>query len=93
MSRLTAILIVFLFRFYNSYLEYFRAVLLEKDVTDVLEEYIFSSKANIGGPGVKEHPRMLNRWLAAIVHPMIHVGNGLEFGLLGLVAEGRLYSS
>ncbi|RDX50762.1 hypothetical protein OH76DRAFT_440647 [Lentinus brumalis] len=74
--------------FYNSYLEYFRAVLLKKDVTDVLEEYFFSSKANIGGPGLEGHPRMLNRLLAVLAHPMIHVGNGLEFGLLGLVAEG-----
>ena len=37
-------------RFYNSYLEFFRALLLKKDVTEVIEEYIFSPKANIGGP-------------------------------------------
>ncbi|RPD56818.1 hypothetical protein L226DRAFT_492010 [Lentinus tigrinus ALCF2SS1-7] len=74
--------------FYNSYLEYFRALLLKEDVTYVIEEYLFSAKSNIGGPGIEGHPRMLNRFLAAIVHPMIHVGNGLELGLLGLVAEG-----
>ena len=63
-------------------------MLLKKDVTDVLEEYIFAAKANTGGPGIEGHPRMLNRFLASIVHPMIYVGNGLEFGLLGLVAQG-----
>ena len=80
-------------RFYNSYLEYFRTVLLKKNVTAVLEEYVFAAKANVGGPGNDGHPRMLNRLLALIVHPMIHVGNGLEFGLLGLVAEGMSHSS
>ena len=63
--------------------------MLKKSAGEVIEEYIFSSKANIGGPGVEGHPRMLNRFLAAIVHPMIHVGCGLEFGLPGLVAEGE----
>ena len=76
-------------RFYNSYLEFFRALLLKKDVTEVIEEYIFSPKANIGGPGIDGQPRLLNRFLASIVHPMIHTGCGLEFGLLGLVAEGE----
>ncbi|RPD56826.1 hypothetical protein L226DRAFT_574175 [Lentinus tigrinus ALCF2SS1-7] len=74
--------------FYDSYLEYFRAVLLKKGPADVLEKYIFSPKANVGGPGIDAHPRMLNRLLAVLLHPMIHAGNGLEFGLLGLVAEG-----
>ncbi|KAH9914000.1 uncharacterized protein BXZ73DRAFT_106782 [Epithele typhae] len=74
--------------FYNSYLEYFRAVLLKKSPAEVLEEYIFSAKANIGGPGIEGHPRMLNRFLAAVVHPIIYVGYGLEFNILGLTAEG-----
>ena len=33
--------------------------------------------------------RGLDRFFAALVHPMIHTGNGLEFGILGLVAEGK----
>lgn len=78
-----------LLRFYNSYLEFFRDLLLKKDVTEVLEAYIFSEKANVGGPGIDGHPKMLNRFFAALVHPMIHAGNGLEFGILGLVAEGQ----
>ena len=78
-----------LVRYYNSYLEFFRDILSKKDVTEVLEEYVFSAKANIGGPETKGQPRMLNRFLAGLVHPMIHTGNGLEFGILGLVAEGE----
>ena len=57
-------------------------------MAEVVEEFVFSPKANIGTPGVEGHPRMLNRFLAAIFHPMIHAGCGLEFGLPGLVAEG-----
>ncbi|KAI0739605.1 hypothetical protein C8Q80DRAFT_1222014 [Daedaleopsis nitida] len=79
--------------FYNSYLEYFRSLLVKKDVTEVIEEYIFSAKANVGGPGVDGSPRLLNRFLASIVHPMIHTSCGLEFGILGLVAEGLAQSA
>ncbi|KAI0366503.1 hypothetical protein BV20DRAFT_1055640 [Pilatotrama ljubarskyi] len=31
---------------------------------------------------------MLNRLLAGLLHPLIHAGYGLEFGLAGLLAEG-----
>ncbi|OBZ73399.1 hypothetical protein A0H81_07066 [Grifola frondosa] len=31
---------------------------------------------------------MLNRFLAGILHPLIHTGYGCEFGLLGMIAEG-----
>lgn len=37
--------------------------------------------------------RMLNRFLAGLLHPLIHTGYGAEFGLLGMVAEGnQVYS-
>jgi hypothetical protein len=39
----------------------------------------------------KNHPEMLNRLLAGLVHPFIHLAYGLEFGLPGQVAEGLLY--
>ena len=39
----------------------------------------------------KNHLEMLNRLLAALVHPFIHLAYGLEFGLPGQVAEGLLY--
>ena len=36
----------------------------------------------------KKHPEMLNRLLAGLVHPFIHLAYGFEFGLPGQVAEG-----
>ncbi|KAI0776927.1 hypothetical protein BD413DRAFT_523845 [Trametes elegans] len=74
--------------YYDSYLKYFRGRLLEKDITEVLEQYFFTSTANIGGPDTGVEPNMLARLHAVLVHPLIHAGGGLEFGLLGLVAEG-----
>jgi len=61
----------------------------------VLEEHVFDQKANFDGSGGVQ-PEMLNRFLDAILHPMIHVGYGFEFGLPGMVVEGthgvnRLY--
>jgi Questin oxidase-like len=34
---------------------------------------------------------MLNRLMAGLVHPFIHLAYGFEFGLPGQVAEGLLY--
>jgi hypothetical protein len=36
----------------------------------------------------KKHPEMLNRLLAGLLHPFIHLNYGFEFGLPGQVAEG-----
>ena len=33
--------------------------------------------------------KMLSRFLAGVLHPLIHVGYGAEFGLLGMFAEGK----
>ncbi|PCH34665.1 hypothetical protein WOLCODRAFT_139493 [Wolfiporia cocos MD-104 SS10] len=32
--------------------------------------------------------QMLSRWMAGLLHPLIHTGYGAEFGLLGMLAEG-----
>jgi hypothetical protein len=37
----------------------------------------------------KKHPQMLNRLLAGLVHPFIHLAYGFEFGIPGQVAEGE----
>ncbi|KAI9439320.1 hypothetical protein H4582DRAFT_131801 [Lactarius indigo] len=39
-------------------------------------------------PAKKKHPQMLNRLLAGLVHPFIHLAYGFEFGIPGQVAEG-----
>ncbi|KAI0776913.1 hypothetical protein BD413DRAFT_610496 [Trametes elegans] len=75
-------------QYYDAYLHFFRDLLGQKSVSEVLEEYIFSPKANVGDATTGDAPKMLLRFLATIVHPLIHTGCGLEFGILGLVAEG-----
>jgi len=78
---------------YNAYLNFFSYVLSEKDVDvgEVLEKYIFSEKFNFDKNQKgddKPHPEMLNRFYAGLLHPMIHTGYGVEFGLKGILAEG-----
>ncbi|KAJ7575961.1 hypothetical protein C8J56DRAFT_974211 [Mycena floridula] len=73
--------------YYQGYLYFFCDLLLKKPANVVIEEWIFSSRANFDSyNGVK--PMMLNRLLAGILHPMLYLGYGLEFSLPGLVAEG-----
>jgi len=61
-----------------------------KPVATLLEEYVFATRANF--PGNEKRPEMLNRFLQGLLHPQIHTGFGVEFGLPGLVAEGNLLS-
>lgn len=69
---------------------FFTNVVKEKGSAAAIEEYIFSTKANFDpARTVGEQPQMLNRLLASLLHPIIHVGYGLEFGLPGMVIEGE----
>lgn len=55
-----------------------------------MEKYIFSSKANFASTTESgRSPQMLCRFLASILHPLIHFGYGVEFGLPGIMSEGR----
>ncbi|KAH9483291.1 Questin oxidase [Psilocybe cubensis] len=72
--------------YYQAYLEFFKAEVIAKDVSAILEEYIFSASANVGAGD--NHPAMLNRLLAGLFHPLIHVGLGVEFAVPGVLAEG-----
>ena len=63
----------------------------EVDIGEVLERFIFSEKYNFDKTRQgeeKAHPQMLNRFLAGLLHPIIHTGYGVEFGLRGILAEG-----
>ncbi|KAJ7101253.1 hypothetical protein B0H15DRAFT_815467 [Mycena belliarum] len=71
-------------QFYRAYLYFFSDLVLKKPLRAVVEEFIFSSKANFEG----KQPQMVNRLLAGILHPLLYLGYGLEFSLPGLVAEG-----
>ncbi|KAL0570873.1 hypothetical protein V5O48_011084 [Marasmius crinis-equi] len=76
-------------KYYDSYVDYFLQCLRNKSAVDVLEEHVFSPSMNVhsgGGPG--EDLQMLCRFVDGLVHPMIHVGYGIEFGLPGILAEG-----
>lgn len=76
--------------FYSSYLNFFTAELLENAVVATMEKHIFSSQANVdvSGPDGSQL-MMVDRFISQLFHPLIHAGYGLEFGFLGLVAEGK----
>ncbi|KAJ7578005.1 hypothetical protein C8J56DRAFT_836198, partial [Mycena floridula] len=77
-------------RFWKAYNDFFKNLVEKEGVDAVIEEYIFSQKANFH-PSLKagqKHPQMFDRFLASLLHPMIHLGYGAEFSLPGMVVEG-----
>ncbi|GJJ12133.1 hypothetical protein Clacol_006374 [Clathrus columnatus] len=70
--------------YYNAYLKFFANELRNNGSQSTLEKFIFSSDANFG----EKHPEMVSRLFGGLLHPFIYVGYGIEFGHLGLVAEG-----
>ncbi|KAF9019801.1 hypothetical protein BDZ89DRAFT_1072726 [Hymenopellis radicata] len=75
--------------YYVAYVDFFKAKITEKGVSQVLENYVFARSANIiDGAAQNKQPLMLARLFDGAAHPMIHVGYGLEFGLSGMVVEG-----
>jgi hypothetical protein len=66
--------------------------LKEKSFAALLEEYVFGIGANVHASAEK-HPAILNRFLAGLLHPMIHTGFGVEFSLPGTFAEGNIFAS
>jgi hypothetical protein len=90
-----------MFRYYDAYLSYFSEYLRDHTPNEAFECFIFSSAYNFDpdlatndikdtttADGGKKHPEMLNRLLAGLVHPFIHLAYGFELGLPGQVAEG-----
>jgi hypothetical protein len=88
-------------RYYDAYLSYFSEYLRDHTPNEAFECFIFSSAYNFDpdlatndikdtttADGGKKHPEMLNRLLAGLVHPFIHLAYGFELGLPGQVAEG-----
>ena len=73
--------------YYEAYLRFFEGEAKTKSVSSILEEYIYSPDANLIGKAGRE-PRMATRFLAGLLHPIIHAGFGIEFGLPGVFAEG-----
>ncbi|KAJ6506002.1 hypothetical protein DFH09DRAFT_1265090 [Mycena vulgaris] len=77
--------------FYQAYLHFFSDLLLKKPVHAVLEEWIFSSKANYDTKKNGQRPEMLNRLLASVMHPLIYVGFGLDFRTLTGLAQAAVH--
>ncbi|KAF8804078.1 hypothetical protein BYT27DRAFT_7225522 [Phlegmacium glaucopus] len=74
-------------RYYQAYLDFFVEEVKVKSFDAIIEEYIFAPDANYVAGNVTQ-PEMLNRFFEGLLHPMIHVGFGVEFDLPGVFAEG-----
>jgi hypothetical protein len=89
-------------RYYDAYLNHFSEYLRDHAPNEAFERFVLSSSSNFDpdlaandvndikrtADEVKKHPEMLNRALAGLLHPFIHLSYGFEFGLPGQVAEG-----
>ncbi|KAG6856964.1 hypothetical protein H0H87_011634 [Tephrocybe sp. NHM501043] len=75
-------------QFYQGYLAFFTDVIHEDGIAAAVEKYIFSKDVNIVPSPTGKKPDVFNRFLGGLLHPMIHIGYGLEFCLPGIVAEG-----
>jgi len=78
-------------RYYQAYLEFFSNQLVTRGVDKTLEDYLYSKGANFNDQAEADgslQPEMFGRFMSGLMHPLIHVGYGLEFGLLGILAEG-----
>ena len=76
-------------RFYQGYVSFFAQKASEKGIANTLEEFVFSEQYNFRkGEDADAQPELLSHFLQGLVHPMIHVGYGVEFGLKGMVVEG-----
>lgn len=78
-------------KYYQGYLEFFSDQLITKGVDKTLEDYVYSKGVNFNDRAEADgsrQPEMFGRFMSGLMHPLIHVGYGLEFGLLGILAEG-----
>lgn len=66
--------------------------MLDHGVKATLDKFVFHPSSNwtLSEPEAdkKKQPQMLNRLLSGVLHPLIHVGYGIEFGSPGMCAEG-----
>ncbi|KAG8769651.1 hypothetical protein FRC12_004828 [Ceratobasidium sp. 428] len=68
--------------YYNSYMGFFNDEIQKHGLSATFERFIFSHDANWGAG----EPRMLDRFLSGLLHPMIHFGHAAEFGVPGMAA-------
>ncbi|KAE8378255.1 hypA-like protein [Aspergillus bertholletiae] len=70
---------------YSNYLAFFQRVIAEKGVPAIVNEYLF------GGDELAES--LLCRMFAGLVHPIIHLGFGIEFQQPAIVAQALAQAS
>ena len=81
-------------KYYQGYLEFFSDKLITRGIEKTLEDYLYSKGANFNDRAEADgslQPEMFSRFMSGLMHPLIHVGYGLEFGLLGILAEGVFF--
>jgi hypothetical protein len=81
-------------KYYQGYLEFFSNQLVTRGVDATLEDYLYSKGANFNDRAEangSRQPEMFSRFMSGLMHPLIHVGYGLEFGLPGILAEGTYF--
>ncbi|KAI5358860.1 putative questin oxidase [Septoria linicola] len=66
-------------KYYNDFLEFFREEINKKGWQNVLQEYVFA--------GDERAETMLVRMYAGFLHPIIHLGFGIEFQQPTIIAE------
>ncbi|KAG2153340.1 hypothetical protein DEU56DRAFT_480362 [Suillus clintonianus] len=75
--------------FYEAYTSFFDKVIEEKGAAATFEEFVFSEKYNFDPRrDAASQPEMLSRFVDGVMHPLIHCGYGVEFGLKGMLSEG-----
>jgi hypothetical protein len=65
-------------------MNFFADEIQKNGLPQTFERFIFSHEAN----WAKDEPRMLDRFMAGLLHPMIHFGHAAEFGVEGMAVEG-----
>lgn len=73
---------------YSRYLAFFHREIDRLGPLGALETYVFSPGANWEGRNGKAPAQMLARTHAGAIHPLIHIGFGLEFKDRVVLAEG-----
>lgn len=65
-------------------MNFFNEEMQKNGLEATFERFIFSHEAN----WATGEPRMFDRFLAGLVHSMIHFGHAAEFGVPGMAIEG-----
>jgi len=69
--------------YYWPYLVFFEDYIKKHGVNAALEKFVFSEEANA------KDVDSLARFVGGVLHPLIHVGYGLDFNMPAIVAEGE----